>query len=120
MYRRPEPDQIGGGAREQSAHGVAEVTPESVDAEARRPPRGMGVVRDRREQRRVDHCRAESLQRRGDQPGRIRWSEHGQPDPDGLHDRSEEHTSELQSPYDLVCRLLLEKKKKKNTTKHKE
>src|SRR5438094_1445154 len=30
--------------------------------------------------------------------------------------RSEEHTSELQSPYDLVCRLLLEKKKKKNNT----
>src|SRR5437867_8139941 len=29
-------------------------------------------------------------------------------------DRSEEHTSELQSPYDLVCRLLLEKKKKHN------
>src|SRR5574340_1304380 len=36
--------------------------------------------------------------------------------------RSEEHTSELQSPKDLVCRLLLEKKKKyeaiiKTTTK---
>src|SRR5437867_8155092 len=30
-------------------------------------------------------------------------------------DRSEEHTSELQSPYDLVCRLLLEKKKQLNT-----
>src|SRR2546426_8883420 len=29
-------------------------------------------------------------------------------------DRSEEHTSELQSPCNLVCRLLLEKKKKKN------
>src|SRR5207248_10449206 len=28
--------------------------------------------------------------------------------------RSEEHTSELQSPYDLVCRLLLEKKKYTN------
>src|SRR5207248_10680842 len=28
--------------------------------------------------------------------------------------RSEEHTSELQSPYDLVCRLLLEKKKGEN------
>src|SRR5207248_6973426 len=28
--------------------------------------------------------------------------------------RSEEHTSELQSPYDLVCRLLLEKKKKQD------
>src|SRR5437773_7384958 len=31
--------------------------------------------------------------------------------------RSEEHTSELQSHHDLVCRLLLEKKKKKNRNK---
>src|SRR5215216_8132778 len=31
-------------------------------------------------------------------------------------DRSEEHTSELQSPDHLVCRLLLEKKKTKKTT----
>src|SRR5437764_5469276 len=31
-----------------------------------------------------------------------------------LPDRSEEHTSELQSPMYLVCRLLLEKKKKQN------
>src|SRR5256885_8086452 len=30
------------------------------------------------------------------------------------HVRSEEHTSELQSPCNLVCRLLLEKKKPKN------
>src|SRR5438067_3569504 len=30
-----------------------------------------------------------------------------------LERRSEEHTSELQSRFDLVCRLLLEKKKKK-------
>src|SRR5690348_17731307 len=30
--------------------------------------------------------------------------------------RSEEHTSELQSPVHLVCRLLLEKKKKKYNT----
>src|SRR2546426_616017 len=30
-----------------------------------------------------------------------------------VHVRSEEHTSELQSPCNLVCRLLLEKKKKK-------
>src|SRR2546426_8421221 len=29
--------------------------------------------------------------------------------------RSEEHTSELQSPCNLVCRLLLEKKKQTNT-----
>src|SRR2546426_3988060 len=33
-----------------------------------------------------------------------------------LNLRSEEHTSELQSPCNLVCRLLLEKKKKKNMT----
>src|SRR5437867_9550395 len=51
------------------------------------------------------------------------WSGSGRHDPRGqpsdLADggpgrqapRSEEHTSELQSPYDLVCRLLLEKKK---------
>src|SRR2546422_4241367 len=31
--------------------------------------------------------------------------------------RSEEHTSELQSRLHLVCRLLLEKKKKKNSTR---
>src|SRR5438552_11581127 len=36
-------------------------------------------------------------------PGALRWG-------DGY--RSEEHTSELQSPDHLVCRLLLEKKKK--------
>src|SRR5207249_10023435 len=35
----------------------------------------------------------------------------GVDDVDGL--RSEEHTSELQSRFDLVCRLLLEKKKKR-------
>src|SRR5256885_3667437 len=32
-----------------------------------------------------------------------------------LRERSEEHTSELQSPCNLVCRLLLEKKKKEIT-----
>src|SRR5256885_12116885 len=32
--------------------------------------------------------------------------------------RSEEHTSELQSPCNLVCRLLLEKKKKTNKNVH--
>src|SRR2546426_6799171 len=35
------------------------------------------------------------------------------PEADG---RSEEHTSELQSPCNLVCRLLLEKKKKQRRT----
>src|SRR2546426_8785979 len=38
-----------------------------------------------------------------------------QPAVRGLWRRSEEHTSELQSPCNLVCRLLLEKKKKAST-----
>src|SRR2546426_3226740 len=53
---------------------------------ARRPAacrRGRSWVSDRRHRRRLRH-----------------------------HGRSEEHTSELQSPCNLVCRLLLEKKKK--------
>src|SRR5437773_9171818 len=33
-------------------------------------------------------------------------------------DRSEEHTSELQSHHELVCRLLLEKKKNNKKLKH--
>src|SRR6266496_4540036 len=40
----------------------------------------------------------------------CRRSEPGHEQDDGI--RSEEHTSELQSRRDLVCRLLLEKKKK--------
>src|SRR5258708_22611664 len=39
-------------------------------------------------------------------------------DPFVAYDRSEEHTSELQSPDHLVCRLLLEKKKKTINAKH--
>src|SRR5699024_11233645 len=39
------------------------------------------------------------------------------PGPNDVYVRSEEHTSELQSRFDLVCRLLLEKKKS-STGKH--
>src|SRR2546426_2612811 len=49
-------------------------------------------------------------------PHRGRNREHlergGRPGRDPAQERSEEHTSELQSPCNLVCRLLLEKKKK--------
>src|SRR2546430_16298204 len=41
-------------------------------------------------------------------------SELGRRGQDSLRRRSEEHTSELQSQSNLVCRLLLEKKKKTN------
>src|SRR5207248_11252761 len=40
------------------------------------------------------------------------WGYHTEATSRTLDTRSEEHTSELQSPYDLVCRLLLEKKNK--------
>src|SRR5256885_7896380 len=47
------------------------------------------------------------------QPSRRRLRQKRElPAPDGQRGRSEEHTSELQSPCNLVCRLLLEKKKK--------
>src|SRR2546426_3942180 len=87
----------------------------------RRPPRstlfpyttlfrsgGNNAGRRKRSGRSGGHwLRARGRASAGGQSGRWR-----------LH-RSEEHTSELQSPCNLVCRLLLEKKKKKkrkNTT----
>src|SRR2546430_12144893 len=45
-------------------------------------------------------------------PGKVTYD---LPEPNQW-DRSEEHTSELQSQSNLVCRLLLEKKKKKSLT----
>src|SRR5437773_9377648 len=52
---------------------------------------------------------------RGSGSGRRRRSRspRGRPQYRGGRERSEEHTSELQSHHDLVCRLLLEKKKNK-------
>src|SRR5438034_7140960 len=56
---------------------------------------------------RTQLCKRMQHDDRGREPG-----EHHRRLADGF--RSEEHTSELQSHSDLVCRLLLEKKKKKN------
>src|SRR5688572_31058123 len=54
------------------------------------------------------------VRRRRGVPRRGLLRRHGGPDPRAHpHPRSEEHTSELQSQSNLVCRLLLEKKKKK-------
>src|SRR5437867_11520289 len=56
----------------------------------------------------------ELRERRGSSRRPARGGRHrARPDPRRAArvSRSEEHTSELQSPYDLVCRLLLEKKK---------
>src|SRR5207237_8696531 len=52
-------------------------------------------------------------------PQRVHHGPHaqrGQQPHSPVPPRSEEHTSELQSHLNLVCRLLLEKKKKNNTT----
>src|SRR5437773_6894990 len=42
--------------------------------------------------------------------GSLRWLRDALGSGSGYDERSEEHTSELQSHHDLVCRLLLEKK----------
>src|SRR5438105_13533394 len=47
---------------------------------------------------------------------RPRWNPSIAGRPSACRSRSEEHTSELQSRVDLVCRLLLEKKKKNKFT----
>src|SRR2546426_3434758 len=62
----------------------------------------------------ISFARQKYLQSR--HPRRIApaHDEHAHPGlPHAGQSRSEEHTSELQSPCNLVCRLLLEKKKKK-------
>src|SRR5256885_6639257 len=48
---------------------------------------------------------------RAGSPARTQGPRQGRGRRPGGRDRSEEHTSELQSPCNLVCRLLLEKKK---------
>src|SRR5258706_11072837 len=70
----------------------------------RAPHPGDPGARGRQEQ-----CEGAGLGRDGFQPDRIDFGAA----PKSIRSRSEEHTSELQSLTNLVCRLLLEKKKKK-------
>src|SRR5690242_21774603 len=65
----------------------------------RRPPRSTLFPYTTLFRSRAD---SQPLERPDDPPARVT----------GLRARSEEHTSELQSHVNLVCRLLLEKKKK--------
>src|SRR2546426_12166621 len=51
--------------------------------------------------------------------GQAKYPRLGIPHLEPPRSRSEEHTSELQSPCNLVCRLLLEKKKKNRRNKTK-
>src|SRR5207248_8654389 len=79
-----------------------------VDAAAR--AQAAERVGDARHHRIADACGdgERLLQRCGGGAARHLDADLGEPC--GVEVRSEEHTSELQSPYDLVCRLLLEKK----------
>src|SRR2546426_1110697 len=72
--------------------------------ERRRACRGHAARNGRAPRRRAAHRRIS----RGRRSGGFRVCRGGE--------RSEEHTSELQSPCNLVCRLLLEKKKRTTTT----
>src|SRR2546427_4261647 len=90
----------------------------------RRPPRSTlfpyttlfrSLQASRRTERLQEQDRSQPCeQRKPDEPG-LRRDCHGCVVRRG---RSEEHTSELQSQSNLVCRLLLEKKKKKNRNTH--
>src|SRR5438477_8808992 len=83
-------------------------------------PKGMVLVRE------LERFARESLDARGYQeiatPMLIHkrlWEQSGHWEHYQDNMRSEEHTSELQSHVNLVCRLLLEKKKKQNKNAHK-
>src|SRR5438105_8107873 len=90
----------------------------------RRPPRSTlfpytTLFRSHRRRRRSDRgSRKSDLAPRPADCGRGLPGKlpRGQPGFSPRQDRSEEHTSELQSRVDLVCRLLLEKKKQKRKT----
>src|SRR5687768_17776340 len=98
----------------------------------RRPPRPtlFPYTTLFRSQRRAVRPSARGVQACGTAPGsdvrpdgrdhghapHVAAAQRGPADRRVLADRSEEHTSELQSRLHLVCRLLLEKKKKKKCT----
>src|SRR3989454_4282520 len=83
----------------------------------RRPPRSTLFPYTTLFRSEVLRAGRDHLDTRGrDRLPRAAPPDHGCADPGRRAQRSEEHTSELQSPCNLVCRLLLEKKKTKSTS----
>src|SRR3989441_9325426 len=79
-------------------------------------PEGGTRHRQRRRTQMRDLLRRDALEHIAEEiPETCPRPRPGQPARTGIEERSEEHTSELQSLAYLVCRLLLEKKKKKNS-----
>src|SRR5258708_31104785 len=84
----------------------------------RRPPRSTlfpytTLFRSQALPAQRDHPPPDAVPGRGRAGGRARLAGRGEQLQIPRPVRSEEHTSELQSPDHLVCRLLLEKKKKR-------
>src|SRR5256885_13033190 len=82
----------------------------------RRPPRSTLFPYTTLFRSRVGRSVAFRRMRRGERPIVARCVRGGVERARAGEERSEEHTSELQSPCNLVCRLLLEKKKKNTKT----
>src|SRR5258708_15259845 len=94
--------------------------PASVSAAANESPKKWRVIASRRLKITNRSLEARTLSASARKPGGSRicaWPISIQPITVAAW-RSEEHTSELQSPDHLVCRLLLEKKKKQNKVSH--
>src|SRR5690606_39304068 len=73
------------------------------------------IVKDERFHQRISRTLLPDWNCRSEYDGDCSWFDHRRQDSFYRH-RSEEHTSELQSRENLVCRLLLEKKKKEICT----
>src|ERR1041385_5346443 len=115
-----EPPRLRGKPRVRDAEALEEAGAQHKlrrEAQNARPCRvrdGDGVVEvvDGVERLAREDAAAGEVRQDGVQPGKDGLGQAGEAD--GLDERSEEHTSELQSRLHLVCRLLLEKKKKKH------
>src|SRR5206468_12243967 len=98
FYRSPTPPHLHSFPTRRSSDLPPSASRPPSTTQSRRGPRPTGTLRWR--------CWGSSTRPRN--PLLL-----GRPPATGNHQRSEEHTSELLSRSDLVCRLLLEKKKKK-------
>src|SRR5205807_6298299 len=101
---------------EEPRHAVSRQDPKRLDAQTFPQRRTSGLsqinadgekhlIRERRVVERLGQHGRQDVQRKQMSAGDVFESEQDE------YERSEEHTSELQSPCNLVCRLLLEKKK---------
>src|SRR5687768_17628274 len=85
--------------------------------------RSQRILQPLADEARVDVCRPAGRERNDDAHGTVRIvlcgaDRRGEGGKHGEQRRSEEHTSELQSRLHIVCRLLLEKKKRQRYSRN--